>query len=78
MQALYMSPAEFLKVVTKTGHDISESEDSTSIIKVKDTALEKHRKTLKKIVEFFIVNSIGLLSSLPSNRTCWTVFILIF
>ena len=45
---------------------------------VKDTALEKHRKTLKKIVEFFIVNSIGLLSSLPSNRTCWTVFILIF
>ena len=45
---------------------------------LKDTALEKHRKTLKKIVEFFIVNSIGLLSSLPSNRTCWTVFILIF
>ena len=30
---LYMSPAEFLKVVTKTGHDISE--DNTSIIKVK-------------------------------------------
>ena len=45
---------------------------------IKDTALEKHRKTLKKFVEFFIVNSIGLLSSLPSNRTCWTVFIMIF
>ena len=56
----------YIKLLTKLGFAL------------KDTALEKHRKTLKKIVEFFIVNSIGLLSSLPSNRTCWTVFILIF
>ena len=45
---------------------------------IKDTALEKHRLTFKKMVKFFIANSIGLLNTLPSNRTCLTVFILIF
>ena len=49
-----------------------------TLFKIKDTALEKHRLTLKKMAKFFVVNSIVLLSSLPSNRTCWTVFILIF
>ena len=48
------------------------------IYNIKDTALEKHRLTLKKKVKVFIANSIELLSSLPSKRTCWTVFILIF
>ena len=49
-----------------------------SLAHLKDTPLEKHRLTFKKMVKFFIANSIGLLSSLPSNRTCWMVFILIF